>query len=226
MKKTIFAVEDDEALQELYTYSLENEFNCRCFGDGRSFFESLKTESPDLILLDVMLPGEDGFSILSRLRAMQATHLVPVIMVSAKTEETSKVKGLNMGADDFMAKPFGVMELLARIKANLRRSHAGESHSGSITYKDIVIDSTKYHISVNNKGLQTTVKEFKLLRLLCENAERVQKREVIFREVWSENFVGETRALDINIKQIRRKLAEVESEAVIQTIRGVGYMMA
>jgi len=223
MKQTIFAVEDDAAIQELYTYSLENEFECRCFDDGASFFDALANSAPDLILLDIMLPGDDGFTILSRLKKEKATSHIPVIMVSAKGEEVSKVKGLNMGADDYIAKPFGVLELVARIKANLRKS--GNNAAESVIYKDISIDRSKHRIIVNGSQIQTTLKEYNLLGLLCEYAEKVQEREIIFREVWGGDFIGETRTLDFHIKELRKKLNENGSEAVIQTIRGVGYVL-
>lgn len=223
MNQTVFAIEDDAAIQELYTYSLENEFECRCFGDGASFFDALADSVPDLVLLDIMLPGDDGFSILSRLKKGKLTANIPVIMVSAKGDEILKVKGLNMGADDYIAKPFGVMELVARIKANLRK-HEKPAIENSV-YKDIVIDSSKHCIYVNGTQIQTTLKEYNLLRMLCENAEKVQEREVIFNEVWGGGFIGESRTLDIHIKELRKKLAETGSEASIKTIRGVGYML-
>jgi len=223
MKQKIFVVEDDEALQELYIYSLENEFDCRCFYDGKTFFDALAKIHPDLIVLDIMLPGEDGFTILSRLKADNGTAPIPVVMVSAKGEEISKVKGLNMGADDYIAKPFGILELTARIKANLRKT--GKTTAESIGYKDIFIDLTKYQITVNNKQIHTTLKEYSLLCMLCNNPGKTQKRETIFGEVWGDNYLGETRTLDIHVKELRRKLAEAESNTIIKTIRGVGYML-
>ena len=227
MKQVIFTVEDDAAIQELYTYSLENEFDCRCFDDGVALYDAIKKETPDLILLDIMLPGDDGFAILSRLKTDKSTSHIPVIMVSAKGEEVSKVKGLNMGADDYIAKPFGVLELVARIKANLRKGGdaKGGSNKGSAGYKDIAIEHLKRRITINGAQIQTTLKEYNLLCLLCENAERVQERDVIFNEVWGESFVGESRTLDIHIKELRKKLSGAGSEASIQTIRGVGYML-
>ena len=223
MRQTVFAVEDDAAIRELYIYSLENEFDCRCFQDGDSFFDALAAGLPDLILLDIMLPGEDGFAILARLKEAKSTSLIPVIMVSAKGEEVSKVKGLNLGADDYIAKPFGVLELAARIRANLRK---GVNHPAeNAIYKDITIDYLKRRITVNHTQVQTTLKEYNLLCLLCENAEMVQDRKAIFNAVWGEDFMGETRTLDIHIKELRKKLAGAGSEAVIETIRGVGYML-
>ena len=226
MKHVIFAVEDDAALQELYIYSLENEFDCRCFDDGDSFFDAIESahKSPDLVLLDIMLPGDDGFMILSRLKSDKSTAHIPVVMVSAKGEEISKVKGLNMGADDYISKPFGVLELTARIKANLRKNNKSPA-TENLTYKDIIVDFAKHRIIANGKQIQTTLKEYNLLNMLCANAEKVQERENIFKEVWGEYFVGETRTLDIHIKELRKKLAEAGSTAVIQTVRGVGYML-
>ena len=223
MKQIIFAVEDDAALQELYSYSLENEFDCRCFDDGESLFDALAEKLPDLFLLDIMLPGDDGFAILSGLKADKTLSHIPVIMVSAKDDEVTKVRGLNMGADDYISKPFGVLELVARIKANIRKK-ARESVENT-EYKDIVIDHAKHSVIVNSQNIQLTLKEYNLLHLLCENAEKVQSRETIFKEVWEDSFVGETRTLDIHIKELRKKLAEAGSKAAIQTIRGVGYML-
>lgn len=223
MKPVIYVVEDDASLQEVYSYSLESEFVCRCFATGEPFFESMKAELPNLILLDVMLPGEDGFSILQRLKSDIATAHIPVIMVSAKDEEMCKVKGLNMGADDYIAKPFGVLELLARIKANLRKT--GKPDAEKLSYKDIIIDAEKHMIIVNGYPLRTTLKEYRLLCMLCSGAEKVQQRENIFMEVWGESFLGESRTLDIHIKELRRKLVEAGSQTQIKTIRGVGYML-
>lgn len=224
MKQLIFAVEDDAALQEVYRYALEDEFECRCFDEGESFFGAiLKASVPDLILLDIMLPGEDGFTILARLKENQATAHIPVIIVSAKGEELSKVRGLNLGADDYIAKPFGVLELVARIKANLRKS--GSETSGNVAYKDIVVDHAKRCISVKGASIRTTLKEYNLLRLLCENPEIVQTRDKIFSIVWDSSFAGETRTLDIHIKELRKKLSEAGSDTRIKTIRGVGYTL-
>ena len=223
MKPIIYVVEDDPALQELYTYTLESDFDCHSFDDGRSFFASLAQVKPALVLLDIMLPDDDGFSILSKLKADKATAEIPVIMVSAKDSEMSKVKGLNMGADDYMTKPFSVLELVARVNANLRKRAKPTSN---VVYADIDIDLAKHQVSVNGAPIQTTLKEFTLLRLLCENADRVMEREAIFAHVWGESFIGETRTLDIHIKELRRKLAEAGSAVAIKTIRGVGYILS
>ncbi|MCL2223443.1 MAG: response regulator transcription factor [Defluviitaleaceae bacterium] len=225
MRKIVYAVEDDSAIRELYTYTLENDFDCACFESGELFFNAVSKRKPDIVLLDVMLPGEDGFAILSALKCERETKDIPVIMISAKGDEISKVKGLNIGAEDYISKPFGVLELVARIKANLRKSKA-ETQAEKITYKDIVIDSEKHAINVNGKNIQTTLKEYNLLSFLCKHADKVQSREIIFHEVWGDDFIGETRTLDIHIKELRKKLVASESETAIKTIRGVGYMLA
>ena len=223
MKQKVYIVEDDASLQELYSYSLEEEFECVCFDDGKTFFEYMKDSYPHLIILDIMLPQEDGFSILNRLKSNKNTSAIPVIMISAKDSEIVKVKSLNMGADDYISKPFGILELIARIKANIRKY--SEASLDTLVYKDIFIDHTTHRISINNNIVNMTLKEYSLLSLLCENANKVNEREVIFNKVWSEDFIGETRTLDVHIKELRRKLRDNNSEVEIQTIRGVGYML-
>lgn len=223
MKPLIYAVEDDPALQELYSLSLENEFECVCLESGAHLSEALKTRIPGLILLDIMLPGDDGFTILGNLKSDKATAQIPVIIISAKGEELSKVKGLNLGADDYIAKPFGVLELIARIKANLRKRPAAVT--GTAAFKDIVIDNAKHTITVNGTKLEVALKEYNLLAFLCENAENVLTREEIFNRVWGADYIGESRTLDIHIKELRKKLASAGSEAGIKTVRAVGYMI-
>lgn len=223
MKYKVYVVEDDVALQELYTYSLEEEFECSCFEDGKTFFSSLKEEYPHIIILDIMLPEDDGFSILKRLKSDKNTSSIPVIMISAKDTEIVKVKSLNMGADDYISKPFGILELIARIKANIRK------HSDVLVdpfiYKDIVIYKSTYSVTIGGNSVSMTLKEFNLLLMLSENANRVNDREDIFAKVWGESFIGETRTLDVHIKDLRKKLKECNSEVEIQTIRGVGYLL-
>ena len=222
--RKVFVVEDDTALQELYMYSLENKFDCRCFSDGDSFFDAVSDDAPDIILLDIMLPGDDGYVILSRLKSNIQTAHIPVIMIPAKGEEISMVKGLNMGADDYIAKPFGVLALIARIRANLRKN-AKPAENENIAFKYIYIDLQRHQVTAGGNTLKLSLKEFNLLRLLCENHEKVQEREMIFKTVWSSDFIGETRTLDIHIKELRKKLIEAGSLAEIETVRGVGYML-
>ena len=223
MKPIIFVVEDDAALQELYMYSLENDCSCRCFDDGAALFEELLRSLPALIILDIMLPGEDGFAILARLKSDERYKHIPVIIISAKGEELSKVKGLNMGADDYIAKPFGVLELAARVKANLRKKTAPPKQT--IVYKDIIVDTLRHRITVNGYPFQATLKVHKLLQLLCTNHDKVQSRDEIFKGVWGESVVVETRTLDNHIKDLRKMLSEAGSTAEIHTVRGVGYIM-
>jgi len=224
MKQIIFAVENDSSMQELYRYALEKEFDCCCFDDGESFFDVLSEGSiPDLILLDIMLPVYDGFTILTRLKEDGATAHIPVVVVSAKGEEETKVKGLSIGADDYITKPLSVLELVARIKANLRKS--GKESARNIVYKDISIDNTRHCITVKGVCIQTTLKEYNLLCFLCENANRVQEKEKIFNEVWGSGSDSGIKTLDFHIRKLRKKLSEARSDTFIQTIRGVGYIM-
>ena len=222
MKQMIYVVEDDSALKELYAYSLESEFDCRCFDDAPALSEALEAQKPDLIILDIMLPGADGFDILRNLKTNKTYAGIPVIMVSSKGEEILKVKGLNMGADDYIPKPFGILELIARIKANLRK--VAQSEIEDVIYKDIRIDRSKHQIHINGQQIKTTLKEYDLLLLLITNPEKVQDREKIFSVVWGSSFIGETRTMDIHIKVLRKKLVQARSAVEIQTVRGVGYM--
>ncbi|MDR2547721.1 MAG: response regulator transcription factor [Lachnospiraceae bacterium] len=222
MKPLIFVVEDDDALQSLYLYSLENEFDCRVFANANELTTALSVQLPDLIILDIMLPEEDGFSILARLKDSKTMTHIPVIMISAKEDEISRVKGLNMGADDFLGKPFGILELVARIKAQLRKIKPPPEN---LSYKDIIIDESKHQVSISGKVMKMTLKEYHLLRFLCKNAEKVAKREAIFDEVWGGGFMGESRTLDIHIKELRKKLTAAKSKVSINTVRGVGYIL-
>ncbi|MCL2018122.1 MAG: response regulator transcription factor [Oscillospiraceae bacterium] len=223
MKPIIFVVEDDKALQELYAYSLEGEFMCRCFNNGTELFSALNRMTPDLILIDVLLPGDECISILSRLKVERRTAHIPVVTVSLKGDEPTAFRGLSAGADDYIAKPFGVLEFLSRIRENLRKN--AKTADVKITYKDITIDYTKRRIIANGNLVKVTLKEFKLLCLLCKNAEKVQGREQIFLNVWGNSFAGETRTIDMHIKELRKKLAGSGCSAEIKTIHGVGYML-
>jgi len=221
----IFVVEDEPALCELYECAIDGAgMDVRIFSSGESFFNELENSLPDLIILDIMLPGMDGYEILSVLKKNSLTFSIPVIMVSAKGEEISKVKGLNMGADDYIGKPFGVMELIARIKANLRKTPKIKSPQ-SIKYKDIMIDDTTHTVSVAGKNIHITLKEYNLLAFFVSAPNIVHNRETIFKEVWDEDFVGETRTLDMHVKQLRSHLQEYGSTAEIETVRGIGFIL-
>ncbi len=219
-KKLIYAVDDEENIRELYSVALGNAgYASQGFENGEDFFAAMAKEKPALILLDIMLDGMDGYSILRKLKENADYKHVPVIMVSAKGEEISKVKGLDLGADDYIAKPFGVLELIARINANLRKVR----YDGVLRYADISIDSDKHEISVGGNVLTLTLKEYELLQLLVRNAPNVILREEIIRTVWGENYFGETRTLDMHVASLRKAIAG--SEAQITTVRGVGYYL-
>lgn len=218
-KPTVYCVDDEESIREVYEYSLERDFFVKCFPDANAFFDALKTKKPDIVVLDVMLEGKSGYEILSFLKEKADYKSLPVIMVSAKGQEIDKVKGLNSGADDYISKPFGVLELIARIKANLRKTTVKED---ILLFKDVKIDELKHTASVKNDVLELTVKEYNLLKLLVKKAETVVTRDAILDEVWGEDY-GETRTLDIHIAKLRKLLAV--SDAGIETVRGVGYIL-
>ncbi len=223
MKKLIFAVEDDEAIRELYTYTVEGAgFDIECFEDGSTMFNRLTELIPDLFILDVMLDGMSGYEILSKLKSECKLYDIPVIMVSAKGEELSKVKGLNLGADDYISKPFGVLELIARINATLRKS---TRTSKSTQFNDVSIDDSVHKVTINGNDCPCTLKEYNLLKLLVENSQSVVTRNEILNKIWDTEFFGETRTLDMHIKSLRKILADNHSTSVIETLRGVGFML-
>ncbi len=220
-KNLIYAVDDEASLRDLYRYALEDAgFEVGCFANGDEFFDALKQRIPQAVLLDIMLDGQDGYAILSALRKSEPTRTIPVIMVSAKGEEVDKVRGLNLGADDYLSKPFGVLELVARIRANLRR--CGSAAEMPCSYKGILIDEKRHEIRINGEPAVLTAKEYALLSMLVYHAGTALARNRILDEVWGENY-GETRTLDLHIAQVRRRI--VGSGAEIRTIRGMGYML-
>ena len=220
----IYVVEDDKSIQEIEAFALTNVgYHVEGFGSAREFYEALNREMPDLILLDVMLPDEDGLSIVKKLRARQDTVCIPIIMVTAKTTEIDKVKGLDIGADDYMTKPFGVMELISRVKAMLRRSAKPEEKEKVLKLGGIVLDREKHAVYVNDALCELTYKEYELLKLLMVNAGIVTPREVILDRIWGIDFEGESRTLDMHIKTLRQKLKD--EGAMIKTVRNVGYIM-
>lgn len=215
----IYIIEDDEDIRELVLYALKsNGFEAKGFESGRDLFQN---PLPDLILLDIMLPGEDGYTILNKLKQNSRTKDIPVIMLTAKTSELDKVKSLDAGADDYVEKPFGIMELISRIKAVLRRSKKNESRVES--FKDIVVDYDRYLVTVKEKEVKLTHKEFELLYYLVKNQGLVLSREKIMNEVWGFEFEGETRTIDVHIRTLRLKLGDAGK--YIHTIRNVGYKL-
>jgi len=220
----IYVVEDDKSIQEIETFTLTNSgYQVEGFATAADFYHALNRELPDLVLLDVMLPDEDGLSIVKKLRTREDTLMIPIIMVTAKTSEIDKVKGLDMGADDYMTKPFGVMELISRVKAMLRRSAKPEEKEKILRLGNVVLDREKHAVSVKGESCVLTYKEYELLKLLMTNAGIVTTREVIMDRIWGIDFQGESRTLDMHIKTLRQKLKEEGS--LIKTVRNVGYIM-
>lgn len=220
---TIYIVEDDVNIREIEHYALKNSgYEIEEFESGRDFFARIDEKLPSLVLLDIMLPDEDGMEILSKLKANRNTAEVPVIMVTAKTLEMDKVKGLDSGADDYITKPFGVMELISRVKALLRRT-AGNQEESRITYGDIVIDNDKHSITIAGSACELTYKEYELLKYLIINKGIVLSREKIMNQVWGFDYEGESRTVDMHIKTLRQKLGE--AGGCIKTVRNVGYMV-
>lgn len=215
-KPLIYIVEDDEGICEVYEGAFEVDYNARFFENGTTFLSELSRVRPNLVILDIMLPDMDGYTILSKIR--DHDPLLPVIIVSAKSDEISFVKGLNKGADDYMAKPFSIMELLARVKTNLRRASHFE-----IKKDGLYVDTNLYKAFYNNLDLGLTLKEFMLLKLLVNRAGVTIERETLFKEVWGESFIGETRTIDMHIASLREKISKSGAEANIVTVRGVGY---
>ena len=218
----IYIVEDDRNIQEIELFALKNSgYQATGFETAKEFYKALNEKLPELILLDIMLPDEDGLSILKRLRSRADTQKIPVILVTAKTSEIDKVKGLDGGADDYIAKPFGVMEMIARVKALLRRS--GGMEESLLTCGNVTLDSEKRMVYVDGKSIELTYKEFELLKLLMKNHGIVISRDVIMERVWDSSFEGESRTIDVHVRTLRQKLGD--GGALIKTIRNVGYMV-
>ena len=216
-----FCVEDDSNIRELVVYTLESTgFQARGFEDGSSFLEALALETPELVLLDIMLPGEDGLEILKKLKNSSKTKDIPVIMVTAKGSEYDKVVGLDSGADDYVTKPFGMMELISRIKAVLRRSGKQQDKT-KLSVGGISLDTKKHEVKVDGEQVVLTLKEFELLEKLMRNQGIVLTRDQLLTEIWGYDFDGETRTVDVHIRTLRQKLGEQGS--LVKTVRGVGY---
>ena len=218
----IYVVEDDDNIREIETIALKNSnYLVKAFARATDFYQALNDILPDLVLMDVMLPDENGCDIVRRLRSQSATKRLPVIMVTAKTSEMDMVKGLDDGADDYIKKPFSVLELLSRVKALLRRST--EETQQQLRVGDIQLDNARRIVLAQGKSVELTYKEYELLRYLMINAEMVLSRESIMRFVWGTDFEGETRTVDMHIKTLRQKLGPCGRQ--IGTVRNVGYVL-
>lgn len=217
----IYCVEDDDNIRELVIYTLETTgLKAKGFAEGASFMEALALDTPDLILLDIMLPGEDGLELLGRLKSSSKTKDIPVIMVTAKGTEYDKVMGLDSGADDYVTKPFGMMELVSRIKAVLRRS--GQTpDKADLELHGVKMNVKKHEVTVGGEPVMLTLKEFELLERLMRNCNIVLTRDQLLEDIWGYDFDGETRTVDVHVRTLRQKLGD--KGAMIETVRGVGY---
>lgn len=219
----IWCVDDDSTIREIEVYTLEQTgFEARGFGDGISMLEALKSEKPDLIVLDIMMPEMDGLEVLNKMRSKEEYKNIPVIMATAKGTEIDKISGLNSGADDYLVKPFGVMEMVARVKAVLRRT-AKEDSSDSITVGNILLKEKEHIVLVDGKKTELTHKEFAMLKLFMQNPEMVFSRDKLMNAIWGTDYIGETRTVDMHIKTLRQKLGNAGGQ--IKTVIGVGYRL-
>lgn len=217
----IYLVEDDESIRELILYALESSgFEAKGFERGELFWPAAASAAPSLCILDIMLPGDDGLQILRRLKGNTATAEIPVIMLTAKATEYDKVKGLDLGADDYITKPFGVLELISRVRAVLRRVKP-DGETAPLSYGGIILDNDRRTVTADETPVVLTFKEFELLAFLLKNLGIVLTREKIMERVWGFDYEGESRTVDMHIKSLRQKLGA--SGEAIQTVRGVGY---
>ena len=218
----VYIVEDDSDIREIETIALKNSnYMTVGFENARDFFKKMDEVLPDMVLLDIMLPDQNGYEILKKIRNTHNTRKIPVIMVTAKTTEIDMIKGLDEGADDYIRKPFSIMELITRVKAVLRRTEP--EIVKKIKMDNIVLDDERHEVTVNRNVIDLTFKEYELLKLLMQNAGIVMSRDVIMERVWDTGFEGETRTVDMHIKTLRKKLGE--SGNLIKTVRNVGYVM-
>ena len=219
----IYIVEDDQNIREIESFALKNSgYTIMDFECAKDFYHQLAEKVPDCILLDIMLPDEDGLEILKKIRSIPDTRKVPIMMITAKTTELDKVKGLDLGADDYITKPFGIMELISRVKALLRRSMNMEDEK-FLSAGDIFLDGEKHMVYVKDEPGDLTFKEYELLKLLIQNQGIVMSRDVIMERIWGIDFEGESRTLDVHIKTLRQKLKNTGT--LIKTVRNVGYMI-
>ena len=219
----IWCVDDDNTIRDIEVYTLtQTGFEAKGFADGISMLEALKTEKPELIVLDIMLPGKDGVEVLKEIRQSPETRKIPVIMATAKGTEMDKIQGLDTGADDYLVKPFGVMEIVSRIKAVLRRCEPDEKEE-MLSIGEITLSDKEHLVTVNGEKVVLTFKEFEILKLFMSNPGIVFSRDKLLSEVWGIDYLGESRTVDMHIKTLRQKLGDAGSR--IETVIGVGYKM-
>ena len=219
----IWCVDDDNTIRDIEVYTLtQTGFDAKGFADGISMLEVLKTEKPELIVLDIMLPGKDGVEVLKEIRSNPETRKIPVIMATAKGTEMDKIQGLDTGADDYLVKPFGVMEMVSRIKAVLRRCEPDEKEE-VLSIGEITLSDKEHLVTVNGEKVVLTFKEFEILKLFMSNPGIVFSRDKLLSEVWGIDYLGESRTVDMHIKTLRQKLGDAGT--IIETVIGVGYKM-
>ena len=219
----IWCVDDDNTIREIEVYTLtQTGFEAKGFADGLSMLEALKTEQPELIVLDIMMPGMDGIDVLKVIRSKPETQRIPVIMATAKGTEMDKIHGLDTGADDYLVKPFGVMEMVSRIKAVLRRCEPAEV-GDILKVAEITLNDKEHTVSVNGEKVALTFKEFELLKMFMSNPGAAFSRDKLLSEIWGIDYLGESRTIDMHVKTLRQKLGE--SGKRIETVIGVGYRM-
>ncbi len=220
----IWCVDDDATIRDIEVYTLNSTgFQAEGFADGKSMLAALEKDKPELIVLDIMLPGEDGVEILKKLRANPNTKKIPVIMATAKGTEMDKIQSLDLGADDYLVKPFGVMEMVSRIKAVLRRCGSTEPEAKLLTVGGISMNPGEHIVTVDGERVNLTLKEYEILRLFMERPGMVFDREKLLSDVWGVDYFGETRTVDMHIKTLRQKLGD--NGKMIKTVIGVGYRL-
>ena len=220
----IWCVDDDDTIREIEVYTLtQTGFEARGFADGNSMLETLKIEIPELIVLDIMLPGKDGVEVLKEIRSDSQTAKIPVIMATAKGTEMDKIHGLDTGADDYLVKPFGMMDMVSRIKAVLRRCEPVKNEDDIVSIGDIVLNDKEHIVTAKGENVNLTFKEYKILKLFMNNLDIVFSRDKLLSEVWGVDYLGESRTVDMHIKTLRQKLGEAGAQ--IKTVIGVGYKL-
>jgi two-component system alkaline phosphatase synthesis response regulator PhoP len=225
MQKTAFVVEDDDNIREIVKCTLSScNIEVLAFEDAVEMFGAVSQTKPDVILLDLMLPRMDGLDALKKLKSATATASVPVIILTAKSSETDKVRGLDLGADDYITKPFGILELMARVRAALRRCPDAAGEEDVFEYDGLCLDNSRHEVTLDGRRIELTLKEFDLLKFLMENSGRAVRRDEILDEVWGYGYAGESRTLDMHIRSLRQKLGcDTGEDSLIATVRGIGY---